>query len=304
MKSKNIIANIEFLLAAAIWGFAFVAQKTVSETMSPFYFNAVRFLLGSISLIPVILIIDIINKNKAAKTKFYYYILFGFISGLILAIASSLQQIGIKDSTAGKTSFITGLYLVLVPILSIFFKNKSGLFSWIAIIPGVSGLYLLCVNESFTFSKGDLIVLSSTVFYALHILVIDRFSKKINPLKLSCIQFAFCGIFCFILSFILEQPNFEMIKASVIPILYGGLMSVGIAYTLQTVGQKNANPTHAAFLLSTESVFGAIGGIIILNERMTFSNILGCILIFSAIIISQIPLIFSKNKIEHTEASE
>ncbi len=309
MNKKTLISNIQLLLTATIWGFAFVAQKTVSETMSPFFFNAVRFVLGSMSLIPFIVIIDKLNNKKHPKDKkkaalWRYYLLFGCVSGLLLAIGSSLQQAGIEFTTAGKASFITGLYIVLVPLISILFKSKSGIFSYLALIPGIIGLYLVCINEEFILSKGDFIILSSTVFFALHILVIDRFSKRIDPLKLSCIQFAFCGVFCFIFSFIFENPRIEMIGNSVIPILYGGLMSVGVAYTLQTVAQKNAKPTHAAFLLSTESVFGAIGGAVILGERMSFYNILGCILIFSAIIISQIPIIYQKNNIKYTEASE
>ena len=191
-------------------------------------------------------------------------------------------------TTAGKAGFITGLYMVIVPILGLFLKQKVNNTTWIGIVIAIIGLYLLSINEDFSISKGDLLVLIGSVGWAIHILLIDNFTKKIDPLKLSSIQFATCSILSLLVAIIFEDINMVGISAALVPILYGGLLSVGVAYTLQVVAQKNAKPSHAAILLSMESVFGAIGGAMFLGERIGARGLVGCVLIFIAIMVSQL----------------
>lgn len=208
--------------------------------------------------------------------------------GILLFSGSTLQQIGLIYTTAGKASFLTGIYIVLVPIIGVFLKHKIGKSAWIGVVLAVAGLYLLSINENFTISFGDLLQIIGALFWAVHILTIDYFTKKLDSLKLSCVQFATCSILSLISAFIFEQITFSGIFSALIPILYGGLLSVGVAYTLQVVAQKNAKPSHAAIILSMESVFGAVGGAVILGETMSTRGYLGCIFILSGILVSQI----------------
>jgi drug/metabolite transporter (DMT)-like permease len=291
MTKIQLKANMLLLLTAAIWGLAFVAQKVGAEHVGAFTFNGIRFALGSISLVPLILFF---NKKKSKldensdESSLKPTIKAGIIAGCALFIATSLQQMGVVDTTAGKAGFITGLYMVIVPLLGLFLKQKVNKSTWIGIVIAVIGLYLLSINEDFSISKGDLLVLIGTVGWAVHILLIDNFTKKIDPIKLSSIQFATCSILSLVMAIIFEDINMVDISAAIVPILYGGLLSVGVAYTLQVVAQKNAKPSHAAILLSMESVFGAIGGAMFLGERIGARGLAGCVLIFIAIIISQL----------------
>lgn len=293
MTKTQLKANILLLLTAAIWGLAFVAQKVGSEYVGAFTFNGIRFALGSISLIPLILLLNKKKENNDAKKEeggnsLKHTIRAGIIVGCALFIATSLQQTGVMYTTAGKAGFITGLYMVIVPILGLFLKQKVNNTTWIGIVIAIIGLYLLSINEDFSISKGDLLVLIGSVGWAIHILLIDNFTKKIDPLKLSSIQFATCSILSLLVAFIFEDINIVDISAALVPILYGGLLSVGVAYTLQVVAQKNAKPSHAAILLSMESVFGAIGGAMFLGERIGSRGLVGCVLIFIAIMVSQL----------------
>lgn len=293
MTKTQLKANILLLLTAAIWGFAFVAQKVGAEHVGAFTFNGIRFALGSISLIPLILFL---NKKKGEneenknndRDSLKHTIKAGIIAGCALFIATSLQQMGVMGTTAGKAGFITGLYMVIVPILGLFLKQKVNKSTWIGIIIAIIGLYLLSINEDFSISNGDLLVLIGSVGWAVHILLIDNFTKKIDPLKLSSVQFATCSILSLVMAIIFEDINMVGISRAMVSILYGGLLSVGVAYTLQVVAQKNAKPSHAAILLSMESVFGALGGAMLLGERIGVRGLVGCILIFIAIIISQL----------------
>jgi drug/metabolite transporter (DMT)-like permease len=293
MTKTQLKANILLLLTAAIWGLAFVAQKVGAEHVGAFTFNGIRFALGSISLIPLILFL---NKKKGEneesksndRDSLKHTIKAGIIAGCALFIATSLQQMGVMGTTAGKAGFITGLYMVIVPILGLFLKQKVNKSTWIGIIIAIIGLYLLSINEDFSISNGDLLVLIGSVGWAVHILLIDNFTKKIDPLKLSSVQFATCSILSLIMAIIFEDINMVGISGAMVSILYGGLLSVGVAYTLQVVAQKNAKPSHAAILLSMESVFGALGGAMFLGERIGARGLVGCILIFIAIIISQL----------------
>jgi drug/metabolite transporter (DMT)-like permease len=293
MKNKTVGANMLLLLTAAIWGFAFVAQRVGSQYVGSFTFNGIRFALGSISLIPLIIYLDRRNKSdniteNNVKMNLKELVLPGIIAGSILYAGATLQQIGLLYTTAGKASFITGLYVVLVPIIGVFLKHKIERNAWIGVIIAVIGLYLLSVNENFTIGFGDFLQVIGAVFWAAHILTIDYFTKKIDALKLSCIQFATCSALSLATALVFEQITMSGISQALVPILYGGLLSVGVAYTLQVVAQKNAKPSHAAIIMSMESVFGALGGALILGESMSTRGYLGCGLILGGILISQI----------------
>ncbi|WP_261830605.1 DMT family transporter [Inconstantimicrobium mannanitabidum] len=293
MNNKRLGANMLLLLTAAIWGFAFVAQRVVTGAIGAFTFNGIRFGLGSLSLIPLIIYFEkkkksTCNDKQTNEVNYKKRILPGILIGTILYAGSALQQVGIIYTTAGKASFITGLYMVLVPIIGLFLGHKIGKSSWIGVGLAVIGLYLLSVNGDFSIGYGDLLEVIGAVFWAIHILSIDYFSDKIEPLKLSCIQFATCSVLSLITALIFEQITIIGISNAIVPILYGGLLSVGVAYTLQVVAQKNAKPSHAAIILSMESVFGAIGGAIILGETMSTKGYIGCILILAGILLSQI----------------
>jgi drug/metabolite transporter (DMT)-like permease len=291
MNTKESRANILLLITAAIWGFAFVAQSLGSKYVGAFTFNGIRFALGCISLIPLILYFDKRKKNdNEIKVLSKETVVSGMLVGLALFAAASLQQIGIAYTTAGKAGFITGLYMVLVPLFGIFLKQKIGKNAWIGVVLAVIGLYLLSINEAFRIGYGDLLELTGAAFWAIHILTIDHFTKKVDALKLSCIQFATCSILSLITAFIFEPIGVSGISNALIPILYGGLLSVGVAYTLQVVAQKDAKPSHAAIILSMESVFSAIGGTLLLGENLSPRGYIGCSLILAGIITSQIKL--------------
>lgn len=295
MNNKRLRANMLLLLTAAIWGFAFAAQRVGSQYLGAFTFNGIRFALGSISLLPLIVYFDKKKKNDSSdesniEVSAKKIIVPGVLIGVILYAGSTLQQVGLAYTTAGKASFITGLYMVVVPIIGAFLGHKIEKNSWMGVALAVMGLYLLSVNENFIISYGDLLEVIGSVFWAVHILTIDYFSNKVDSLKLSCIQCATCSFLSLISALIFEQITMSGISNALIPILYGGFLSVGVAYTLQVVAQKNAKPSHAAIILSIESVFGAIGGALVLGEIMSTRGYIGCILILAGILISQIKL--------------
>jgi len=284
--NKRMVANLLLLLTSAIWGFGFVAQRVGAQYIGAFTFNGIRFALGALSLVPLIIYF---NKNKKGeKMAFAKMAIPGIIIGTVLFIASTLQQIGLGYTTAGKAGFITGLYMVIVPLFGLFLKHKIGKNAWLGVFAAVIGLYLLSVNEDFSIAFGDLLVLIGAIFWALHILTIDKFAKEIDPLILSALQFATCSILSLGSAFMFETVTAPAIVSSMIPLLYGGLLSVGIAYTLQVVAQKDAKPSHAAIILSMESVFGAVGGALLLSESMNMRSLIGCALILTGILISQI----------------
>lgn len=292
---KNLKGSLILLLTAIIWGTSFVSQKLGMNYIGPFTFGASRFLLGALTLLPVILIFDKINeKNRSQEESINLsfnnrdLIVGGILCGCAVFLGASFQQIGIVYTTAGKAGFITALYMVLVPIFGIFMGRKTDLYTWLGVVIAVIGLYLLSINEGFSMEKGDAIVLIGTVFWALHIMVIDRFVGKVDGVKLSFVQFVTAGILSLIASFIAEEPKIGEIIDCAGPILYSAIMSVGVAYTLQIIGQKYTNPTLAAIIMSLESVFSVISGAIFLSESMIPREILGCILVFIAVIIAQI----------------
>lgn len=294
MKNKELRSSLLLLLAAAIWGFAFVAQRIGAKYVGSFTFNGVRFAMGSVSLIPLIAFSRYKSKEKSleddslAKNENISTLKAGTTLGLVIFIASSLQQIGLVDTTAGKAAFITGFYIVLVPFMGVILKQKIKRNTWIAAGFAIVGLYLLSVTKDFTISRGDFYELIGSIFWAMHILLIDKFTKKIDVLKLSLIQFATCSILSMAAALIFEDITLLGLRQALIPLLYGGFASVGIAYTLQAFGQKYAKPSHAAIILSMESVFASIGGLIILGEVMGVKGYIGCILMLTGMLLSQL----------------
>ena len=289
----KIISAFMLVATAMIWGFAFVAQRVGAESVGAFVFNGIRFALGAVSLIPVILIFE---REKFDKAKFLRTVIAAAVCGVVLFTASALQQFGIElTGSAGKAGFITGLYTVLVPIIAfILYKQRSSVGVWIGAILAVTGLFLLSANDGFTVEAGDILLLIGAFFWAAHILVIDKFIGGVSPLKFASIQFAVCASLNLICALFFDTFDAQAIKTALVPILYGGLGSVGVAYTLQIIAQKHSDPTFAAIVFSTESVFSAIGGAIILNEKMPARGYIGCVLIFAGIILSQLK--FGKKK--------
>lgn len=280
-------SNMLLLLAAAIWGFAFVAQRVGMEFIGPFSFNGLRFALGAVSLLPLLLYSRKparVEAPVAAESSWRI----GLLAGIILFIAASLQQIGLIYTTAGKSAFITCLYIVLVPLAGIFLKQRIMLSTWLGSILAVIGLYFLCVKESFAISYGDFLELLGAFFWAAHILYIDHYARKVNSLYLAFFQFLTCAILSLGVAVTMETITLTGVIQAGVPILYGGICSVGIAYTLQIIGQKNAAPSHAAIILSMETVFAAIGGWLILNEQLGFQELMGCVLMMAGMLLSQL----------------
>ena len=283
------------ILAAFIWGTAFVAQDLCADSIGAFAFNATRYFIAVLALLVVILISDKLKKNKptltaqekkAANKQLW---LGGLCCGAALAIASNFQQAGLVAGTdAGKAGFITALYVVLVPVFGLFFKRKVSLPTWIAVVLSVVALYLLCIKGDFSLAPGDLLVLVCAVCFAVHILVIDHFTAYCDGVKLSCLQFLFAGIISTICMFIFEDVDFAAILSCALPLLYVGIFSCGVGYTLQILAQKDSNPTVVTILLSLESVFAVIAGAIILKQQMTVREYIGCAIMFAAVILAQI----------------
>lgn len=291
MKSKKLFGNLVLLLTALIWGCAFVAQSSGMDYVGPFTFQTSRSILGCLVLIPFIFANDAVKKknNTYEKQNPKMLILGGILCGTALTVASGLQQYGMQYSTAGKGAFITAMYIVLVPILGLFMKKKVNPIIWISVILGALGLYLLCIKEDFSLGEGDIYLILCAVAFSFHILVVDHFSAKVDGVKLSCLQFGVMFILSAIFMFMTETPNMADIKAAWLPICYAGIMSCGVGYTLQIVGQKYTEPTIASLLMSLESVFAVIAGIILLKEAPSAKEWLGCASMFAAIIIAQIP---------------
>ena len=292
--SKRIRAHIFLLATAFIWGAAIVVQKDAMSYIGPFTFTCVRMLLGGTVLIPLIFFMN--KKNGVTpgdmpeKRSFTGDPSFigGFLCGIALFLAITIQQIGIIYTTASKVGFITAMYIIIVPILGVFMKKRISKVIWLCAILAVAGLYMLCMEGSFSMSKGDLLVLVSAFAFAMHILTVDRFSPLGNPIKISCIQFFVCGGLC-IPTMIVEAPALSVLLSAWLQIFYTGAISCGVAYTLQVVAQRDTTATITAILLSFESVFAALTGVLMLNEMLTMKQLAGCVLMFAAIIMAQMP---------------
>lgn len=303
MKKTQIRNSLLLLLTATIWGTAFVAQSVGMDYVEPFTFTCVRSIIGGIVLIPCIWFLrkwkakeqaafnGLKNRPIVTKTEWNG----GICCGVALFAASNFQQIGILHTTVGKAGFITALYVVIVPLMGLFFKKKVSIVIWFCVVLSVIGLYLLCMTEgTLALAYGDFLVLVCAILFSVHIMVIDYFSPKGDGVVISCIQFFVCGLLSGIVMMFVENPQLENILAAKIPILYAGVLSSGVAYTLQIVGQKDMNPTVASLILCLESVVSALAGWLILNEALSMRELLGCVLMFAAIVLAQVPVPFKK----------
>lgn len=294
MNRHQIKHSIMLLLTAVIWGSSFVAQSAGMDHVGPFTFSAARFIIGSIVLLPVILIFS----DKGTKEQNKYTVMGGICCGIVMFAAANLQQIAMLHSTTGKAGFITALYIVIVPLLGKLFGKKCTPLIWISVLLSVIGLYLLCIGIGGTFvpEASDFLLLGCSFLFSVHILVIDHFTDKADGLKMSCVQFFTAGVLNIPLMFTLDGSIFQMapsvsnLLAAFLPVLYAGVLASGVGYTLQVIGQKGMNPTIASLLLSLESVTAALSGFIFLNQKLSFSEILGCIIMFIAIILAQLPI--------------
>ena len=280
---KNGIKNLYLFITAMIWGFAFVAQSVAMDAIGPYTFLFARSVLGCLFLVAVGIFM------KAFKDVNYKELLKdGAICGVALYVASILQQIGMVYTPASRAGFITVMYIVIVPILSVFVGKKTTLKNWVCVLLAVIGLYLLCVKGEFKIEIGDAFIIASAFMFSVHIMIIDRVSVKYNALTLSCVQYLTMSVVGLLPALFVDGMPVSSMKEAIVPIVYAGIMSTGIAYTLQTAGQKDNNPTVASLILSLESVFAALGGFIILHESLSTREIIGSLLIFAAIIIIQI----------------
>jgi drug/metabolite transporter (DMT)-like permease len=295
MNKQELRSNILLMITAVIFGFAFIVQRVGARYVGAFTFNGIQFALGSITLVPLLLYFTPKYEEEKTANHSISSIPGGVITGSILFLAASFQQIGLADTTAGKAAFITGLYIVLVHLIGVLLKHRIYVTVWIGTALAIIGLYFLCVTASFTISKGDFLELIGAVFWACHIVSIDHFNKKVDVLKLSFVQFITCSFLSLVVAIILEKITLYSLTQALVPLLYGGIVYVGIACTFQVIGQKNTKASQAAIILSMESVFAAIGGLLLLNEVMGIRGYAGCILMIIGMLLSQKENIEIKN---------
>lgn len=322
MNRQQIKSSLLLLLTAVIWGTAFVAQSVGMNYVGPFTFNCVRSLIGGVVLIPCIFLLRRIRPDQSAaesgtdkaavakkgtdqtaakngpdrKRDKAVLVQGGIWCGILLFVASNLQQFGIAETTVGKAGFITALYIVIVPIAGLLFHKKCTPLIWGGVVLAVFGLYFLCMDESFSIQRGDFLVFLCAIAFSAHIMVIDHYTERADGVKMSCIQFFVCGLLSGICMLIFENPDIANILAAWQPVLYAGVLSCGVAYTLQIVGQKGMNPTVASLILSLESVISALAGLVILHQSLSGKETLGCVLMFCAIILAQLPWPLFKRK--------
>lgn len=294
MKTKVRNSCLLFL-TACIWGSSFAAQSVGMDYIGPYTFNCLRFLIGSLVLLPVIFFSrhrkkDQKDRSEDRTLQKKEMLCGGIVCGVVLCIASTLQQIGIIYTTAGKAGFLTAMYIVLVPVLGLFLKRKAGLQLWISVGLALLGLYLLCMKGAFSLNGGDVLLILCAVGFSVHIMVVDYFSPKLDGMILSCIQFLVAGLISGIGMLLSEQFDWHMILLAAKPILYSGVLSCGVGYTLQVIAQKGLNPTVASLLMSLESVVSVIAGFLVLHEVLSGRELLGCVFMFAAVILAQIPV--------------
>jgi len=287
--------NLLLLLTAIIWGSAFVAQRVGAQNMGSFTFNGIRFLLGALFLIPIMKHYHYKKTDASLKMAVRSSLSPGILLGAVLFIAASLQQVGMIYTTAGKAAFITGMYIIFVPLAGIFFKHPVTFKTIFSAVLALIGLYLLTVSDTMTINIGDVYQLIGAFFWTSHILLIDYFVKGHDALKLSVIQFSTTAVLSLVVGTLFEETTLPMLQSTVIPILYGGLLSVGVAYTLQIVAQKFAKPSHAAIILSLEAVFGVLAGVLLLGEILTNRGLAGIILMFCGMMVSQMQFSMKKS---------
>ena len=311
VKTHKLRNTFFLFLTAMIWGAAFVAQSVSMDYLGPFTFICLRSVIGGLFLIPVIIVLDGIRKksqNESADVVNSENILHieteekqrlswknkqliegGIVCGIFLFFANCFQQTGIQYTTVGKAGFITTFYIIIVPLIGLFFKKYCGILTWIGVVVALAGLYFLCITQKLTIQRGDALILCCSVLYAGQILAIDHYNPFVDGVKMSCIQFLTGGILGAVFMLLFENPSIAMILSAAGPILYTGIMSTGVGYTLQIVGQKGLNPTVAALILSLESVFSALSGYLFLHQVLTTRELIGCALMFIAIVLAQLP---------------
>ena len=311
VKTHKLRNTFFLFLTAMIWGAAFVAQSVSMDYIGPFTFICLRSVIGGLFLIPVIIVLDGIRKksqNESADVVNSENILHieteekqrlswknkqliegGIVCGIFLFFANCFQQTGIQYTTVGKAGFITTFYIIIVPLIGLFFKKYCGILTWIGVVVALAGLYFLCITQKLTIQRGDALILCCSVLYAGQILAIDHYNPFVDGVKMSCIQFLTGGILGAVFMLLFENPSLAMILSAAGPILYTGIMSTGVGYTLQIVGQKGLNPTVAALILSLESVFSALSGYLFLHQLLTTRELIGCALMFIAIVLAQLP---------------
>lgn len=316
VKTHKLRNTFFLFLTAMIWGAAFVAQSVSMDYIGPFTFICLRSVIGGLFLIPVIIVLDGIRRksqNESANVvssentlhniemdiekeekqrlswKNKQLIEGGIVCGILLFFANCFQQTGIQYTTVGKAGFITTFYIIIVPLIGLFFKKYCGILTWIGVVIALAGLYFLCITQKLTIQRGDALILCCSVLYAGQILAIDHYNPFVDGVKMSCIQFLTGGVLGAVFMFLFENPSVAMILSAAGPILYTGIMSTGVGYTLQIVGQKGLNPTVAALILSLESVFSALSGYVFLHQVLTTRESIGCVLMFIAIVLAQLP---------------
>lgn len=311
VKTHKLRNTFFLFLTAMIWGAAFVAQSVSMDYIGPFTFICLRSVIGGLFLIPVIIVLDGIRKksqNESADVVNSENILHieteerqrlswknkqliegGIVCGIFLFFANCFQQTGIQYTTVGKAGFITTFYIIIVPLIGLFFKKYCGILTWIGVVIALAGLYFLCITQKLTIQRGDALILCCSVLYAGQILAIDHYNPFVDGVKMSCIQFLTGGVLGAVFMFLFENPSVAMILSAAGPILYTGIMSTGVGYTLQIVGQKGLNPTVAALILSLESVFSALSGYVFMHQVLTTRELIGCVLMFIAIVLAQLP---------------
>ena len=281
-----MVANTLLLITAAIWGLGFVAQVLGMNYLEPFAFIGIRFLLGAASLLPLVVFFH--HRKWLPVSPAHTVVTGSLVLGVILFAAGSLQQVGIVYSNASNAGFITGLYMVIVPIIGLALKYRTGLNTWLGCVLAVVGLFLLSVKADFTMGYGDTLLLVGAVGWALHILAIDHYAPRAAPLLLSLGQFIVCGCLAMVVSVFIETTSWEQVRAATYVLIYAGVITVGVAYTLQVIAQERADPTHAAIILSLEAVFGALGGYLFLQEQLSGRELIGCVLMLMGMLVSQV----------------
>ena len=296
MKANRIRQNVFPVLAALIWGTAFVAQSVGADYVEPFTFNTARSAIAflfSLVLCGVFSRLrrrDFSGEAQARPASRRDLMLGGVLCGVALTVATNLQQKGLETTSSGKAGFITALYIVIVPVVGLFLKKKAPGTIWISVVLAVAGLYCLCINEGFSVTSGDVYVMLCAFCFSAHILVIDHFTQKVDGVALSCVQFFVATVLSAVGMLVSESPSWSALLQCAGPILYVGILSSGVAYTLQILAQKDSNPTVVSLLLSLESVFATLAGALLLHDRMSGREYFGCVLVLAAVILAQLPV--------------
>lgn len=298
-KAKILRSDLLLLVGAVIWGSTFVAQRYGSQHLGTFTFNAIRFGLGSIFLFPIFLLTARKTDKAHQKSAGKHFIFGCFAAGTALFLGACLQQAGIAYTTAGKAGFITGLYMVIVPMMGFFWRQKVGLGTLFGVVLAAAGMYFLCISERFTIDKGDLLVLLSAIFWACHVQIIGWLSVRFDCIRVALFQYIVCSALSAAGALLTEEVVMANIHSAMVPIMYAGILSTGIAFTLQVLAQRDSPPAHAAIMMSLETIFAALGGYLVLSEVMTLRDMLGCALILTGMLMSQLSV---RNAIQITTA--